>query len=258
MSADLKVHHGITVTTGPEWSYKLKAGDPKAYASITYEDAEEGWETRVPIEGSAHPVIPGLLLTEINASGKEGGLAKVVLAYESAEWVSGPPGRNPAETSTERFLLRPSLSDEPLLTHPKFETLTTEAQTALVTYANSQRTEADYSAALEVITDPETEGKFLTALRKGQEAWRAPRTIWQRKSALRNLSGLDLALIGKSVAEPPKDPDGQPTTPPGRNWMYLAPDIAQTQDGLGYEVTEYWELSDEGGWEDYFYLPEEE
>lgn len=236
------------------WTYKVRFGDSKIRSRLRYKDDYQQWQTRVPLEGSAHPDIPGLALIEIDAEKEEGDLISVVLDYESADWNASYPGRATSEKSQERFSSRVTLNDEPLFTFPEFDLLSEEAQTALVAYANSQRTQDDYNEALSLLTSTE-EVAFLTALRKGQEAWRAPGVIWVRKRIVKSLSEIPFEKVGK-IDVPPKDPNGFPATEGDYNWMYLPPDFEQSADGKTYELTEYWEKSYKGGWVEFFYAPD--
>jgi hypothetical protein len=253
-ASELVVKVGVIPTADYTWEYDSEAGDSMVKSTLRYKDNYSGWIERVPEENTEHPDIPGMKLVKIKAIREEGDLIAVTLSYESTDFETAYPGRPAREASLERFLADPNLNDEPLLTHPKFAALDPEYQEAISEYANSDRSEEDYATAAAICTDAATGLEFLNALRKGQDSWRAPNVIWSRKRIVKSLSEIPFASIGQ-ITSVPKDPDNKPADVEGFNWMYLAPDLANTADGLAYEVTEYWERSYQGGWNAYFYAP---
>lgn len=251
-ASELVVKINVIPTADYTWEYESEAGDSKVKSTLKYKDNYSGWIERVPEENTEHPDIPGMKLIKIKASREEGDIIAVTLSYESTDYEITYPGRPARETSLERFLADPNLNDEPLLTHPKFSALAAEYQEAISEYSNGDRTEEEYATAAAICTDETTGLPFLEALRKGQDSWRSPNVIWSRKRIVKSLTEIPFASIGK-ITSVPKDPENKPADVEGYNWMYLAPDLANTADGLAYEVTEYWERSLEGGWNTYFY-----
>lgn len=251
MSDTLTVKHNVLKTFDYTWTYEIASGESKAKSRLRYKDDYDGWETRVPQEGSAHPDITGLFSVKLKANREEGNVIQVVIDYESGTWTANLPGRTGTPNSQERFFMKPSLEDEPLFSHPKFELLGDTEQSALTQFQNSQRTTEDYDEALNEVSSAEGI-EFLESLRKGQDSWRVPQTIWCRRRIIDNLSAVDLTKIGK-IDAPPQDPQGNPTTPADHNWMYLAPDISDSADGKSYDLMEYWQLSYEGGWNATYY-----
>jgi hypothetical protein len=234
------------------WTYNIKAGDSKVKSELRYKDDFKDWGSRCPVEGSEHPEIANLVLIEIKAAREEGDVISIHCSYESANPDATYPGRpDPSEKSQERFHSDPSLNDEPLLSHPQFKALLGPEKQALITYQNSARTEEDYDKAKETELG-DTAIFFLDAIAEGQDSWKAPQMVWIRKRIIQTLNEIDIDKIGK-IDNPPKDTNGHPNTPDGRNWLYLAPDIAHTANGLAYEVVEYWQLSYEGGWKEFLY-----
>lgn len=234
------------------WDYEASAKDDKAKSVLKYRDDFTGWASRCPKFYSAHPDIPGMQLVDIKAKKLEGEQIEVTLDYEVMDWTAEYPGRSPGDKATERFYIDPSLSDEPVFTFTKFADLSDEMKAALRDYQASDRTDNDYNVCNGVVGGDENALAFLNALAKGQESWRAPRVVWVRKRSVKSISELPLDLIGK-IDDPPQDKDGNPDTPDGYSWMYLAPTVTPSADGRTYDVEERWERSDEGGWNEFFY-----
>lgn len=242
----------VLKTRDHTWEYEASAKDDKAKAVLKYRDDFSGWASRCPKFYSAHPDIPGMQLVDLKAKKLEGDQIEVVLYYEVMDWTAEYPGRTPGDAATKRFYMDPSLSDEPILTFHKFADLDSTMQAALRDYQASDRTGDDYNTCNGIVGGDENALAFLVAMDKGQESWRAPRVVWVRKRSVKNLNEIDFDLVGK-IDEPPTDKDGNPTTPEGYNWMYLAPIVTPSADGQTYDAEERWERSDEGGWNTFFY-----
>lgn len=249
------VKRNVIPTADYTWTYKYRTGDDKVESRLRYKDDFDGWDRRVPAEGSEHPDIRGMYLVEIKAAKEEGGLIAVDLSYESSSWTADYPGKRKRDKSQERFQIEPSLSDEPVLSSPKAALLTEAEKNALSEYQGSDRGSEAYGKAAGAI-ESEEGLSLLNVIRKGQEAWRAPQVVWVRRRTIKSISEIPFEKIGK-IDDPPKDKDGQPSTPDGYNWMYLAPEVEDSPDGLTYGLVERWERSNEGGWEEFFYALDE-
>lgn len=252
--SEVVVKIGIIPTQDYTWTYELQSGNDKIKSTLAYKDDYKGWESRVPFEGSEHPDIRGLFLVSIKAAREEGDLIKVTLGFESSDWDSDYPGRLRREKSTERFRVEPSLNDEPILSFKKAAALSKAIKGALNKYLSSERSDADYDTALAAMDGNADAIALLDAARENQDSWRSPQVIWVRSRTVKSLSDIPFASIGKIVT-PPQDVNGFPNSVEGYNWMYLAPDISHSADGLSYDVEERFQRSYEGGWKSFFYAP---
>ncbi len=254
-SSEKTVHVSVFQTYDYTWTYKSKRGDDKVTSRLRYKDQFEGWLTRVPEEGSEHPDIAGLYLVDIDMAREEGGLIAVVLDYETFDYEIDLPGRRRSTKSQEKFWMTGTTSDEPILTFPKFEALAEVEQKALSEYLNSKRDNAAYDKCFFDMDSPDS-FEFLKAIFAGQDAWRTKQIIWHRRRTVKNLSDIPFDKIGK-IDEPPSDGQGNPETPEGCNWQYLAPDVDESVDGQYFQMVEHWQLSYSGGFNPFFYGPTE-
>lgn len=256
MSApEVVIQKSVIPTFDYTWTYEMRKGDDKIKSVLKYTDNFNGWDRRVPLEGSVHPDIAGLYLVDIKAAREEGMVIAVTLGYESAAWNVDYPGRRARDTSQERYWVEPSLSEEPLLSFHKAAALTSAQRDALNEYQSSSRSAADYAKALAAMSGSTAGIEFLNALQKGQDGWRAKQYIWCRRRTVKTLSSIPFDKIGK-IDAPPKDSNGHPATEEGFDWMYLSPDIQDSEDGTTYSVVEKWQRSYEGGWNPFFYSTE--
>ena len=150
---------------------------------------------------------------------------------------------DPEEPITE-YSLEVTTSDEPLATHPRYESLSAEDKAEAVEFALNPPLEDDGETLKEIDkTDWSTEKEELyDKMRSGVEAYRDPKVIWGARWVSDALPS-NLNKTGE-IDNPSGDP---PAVGSDRNWMYLG---ARTRiRGLVYEIEESWELSGRGGWD---------
>jgi len=193
--------------------------------------------TRVmPRPGTPHPEIPFITLDNATAQVSEGDLAEISCTY------AGTDNEAPDAAKTT-YSLGLSLSEEPLLAHKKFKTLSDEEKEALQAIISGK----DKDDAGVPYKDKVTSADGLKALEKvlrGQTSFYSPKLVW-RQSTVRKVSAAsgDVRKIGQidtpNGSEPPLDE--------GRTWLLNG--VTQTQEGSAYRIEREWIASDAGGWD---------
>ena len=236
----------VKKTPTHEYEYSVKAGDQKARAGGSYKDDYVGWRGRVPRLGSPHPEDSTMGLVAINAKREEGNQIKVNLEYESYTWEATYPGRPQSEERIRRYDFEIATSEEPLLTHERFEDLDDAERVALSNLINGQETGEDGTNWADQVTS-DLGLHALAKVRKGITHYLEPSFVWVERFSTKNLADIEIAQSGEIM-----DPPGNAPDPGTRTYLYLGCTGRHTEDGEYHEVERRWKLSGKGGWDDLY------
>lgn len=250
-----------SVSWQAEWTYSDAAGQDGAEIQATYEDDLAGWETRLPEYGSGVPagvgtglptaVRDGFRLKTRGLKGMAGEKVEVEATWSSAWRVDMDPN-NETLVPIPRYSMAVSLSEEPILTHERYEALTETEQDALRNIIGGQRWK-DEAAGVEWASDvTSAEGlEALAKIRKGVESYREPGLVWRETM---RVPWAKLALYTRLDKVRRIDtPPGNPPDDEFRDYLYLGPQIDQDETGEWADLRREWELSGENGWDQDFY-----
>lgn len=242
----------IKKTEALDWDFTLESESDKGEGIITYTDNFDNgdWLLRAPVMGSQHPQYSPLRLNRVHGKRIEGGQCKVTLTYSITSGEITYPGR-PA-SPVKRYSLERALSEEPILTHPKFQELDAEVMDLLGGILAGERTRQALKEAhaqlVQMTGYSEAAEKAFQLIKRGTEAYLAPTFTWKEKKTSKDLTDSDSGMVGKIMTPP-----GSPPTPEGRNWLYMGLSGDQTENAESYEMERSWQLSDEGGWDEFLY-----
>lgn len=245
--------------------------------TLSYEVPEESALESVPALGSSTSVMSGVYLDKATITPGTAGMATVKLEYGNAvESSSGgggddggdeeQGGTEPSEGNIVEQTLEGSVSDEPILTHPKLENLGDdqieylkaiqdgarmwEKVTVLNKDGSIKTNKAGFpmkkslrSLVSDISGDEKDIGRLLL---KGVQSYRCPGATWREK---RNASSSEVNIsgLGKIAA-----PSGAPT-PSGRNWLMIGKSLSKNSDGRSWTIETTYELSGPNGWEKSLY-----
>jgi hypothetical protein len=190
----------------------------------------------MPRPGTPHPDISFISVDNATAQVSEGDIAQITCNYAGTDNTSN----DPAKTT---YSLGLSLSEEPLLSHKKFKTLSKEEIEALQAIISGKEADSSGGSYKDKITS-ELGKKALAKIQRGQTSYYSPKVTW-RQSTVRNASAAnsDVNKIGQI-----DQPDGrQPNLGNERNWLLNG--VTQTQEGRAYRIEREWIASDAGGWD---------
>lgn len=189
------------------------------------------------------------------ADGDFGELSAVWSMYEAGDGSTGEAGEETEQPGESRdcpeYDLQVQTVAEPLLTHPKWVGLSDDKMTALKMVMDGyKRTESfqledgTHSTIYEVLKDI-SPAALLRKVLQGVTAYNSPHIVL----TVRYRSDIVPAIVtvGTIVSEVP----GGFATPSGRNWYFHGP--SWTMKGSELWVTEVYELSGPGGWDDFIY-----
>ena len=187
---------------------------------------------------STNPEYPGLSLESKAHIRGEGGIHFLDLVWAGATALEPDPN-NPEQLPEPVWVLKRSPSDEPIETHPQFES-----------FAGSLGAELNGA-----VFDSETglfEGFKVVAGQTnefgGVEKFLDGGAVVQKTSVYRQVpTGISTELIPRIIGASP--PSGAPWPLPSgglRTWMKT--DLNIVQRGAAFEVTEEWTLSGQRGW----------
>ena len=241
-----KRHHNVVLTEDVAWEFEDAVGDKTAKCKGVYTDDWEGWLNRAPQLGSAHPDFPAMTLQRRKAAREPGTVVRVEIYYESRSTTyDGRP-----DDPIRRYDQEVTLSDEPLLSHPRYADLDADEQEALQQIINGTlKKENGEDWADDVESEEGLEA--LAKIRRGQTMWREPRLVWVERStvAAEDLDdAVDLGTVGQVDAPPGGAPTGG-----NRDYMFLAGPARMTEDGEYYDLELRWELSGPEGWDEDLY-----
>lgn len=246
----------------PGWSYQDSAGEDGATIRAPYRDDVSNWHARVPAYGSSLPEevgtgLPAAVRSSFRVKSRsvrnvEGDQVTVEVEFTSATRADQDP--NDAERDPiPRYSLAVSLSEEPLLSHERYEAVPEEELEALrnilagqvwKTEEGKERWEADVTSE---------EGlEALAKIKKGTSTYREPGLVWREQSRVpwdRRAEFYELDKVRRI-----DDPPGEPPTGGSRNYLYLGP-VAADQDETGEwcDLRREWELSGVNGWDPELY-----
>lgn len=194
----------------------------------------------MPRPGTAHPEISFITVDNASAQVSEGDIAQITCSYAGTDNADN-------EASKTTYSLGLSLSEEPLLSNKKFQSLDdgeVEALQAIISGKDKDAAGASYKDKVTSVLGK----KALEKIQRGQTSYYSPKVTW-RQATVRKASAAssDLQKIGKI-----DEPDGrQPSLSDGRNWLYNG--VTQTQEGGSYRIEREWIASDRGGWDSDIY-----
>jgi hypothetical protein len=229
------------------WTYSASARDGKASATIAYKDDFQGWASRCPFFGSAHPDLPGFVLKEISAAREEGDQIKVALNYEVASESTEYPGRDPSAENPEIYSVQISSREEHILANSYCDPIPEAELKALYAISNGSKTDDAGAAYEDSVTS--TEGvAVLAKIRKGNVAYKTGGLIYVARKTVKNLDEVNWAGIGKYSA-PPGPAGADP-----ENWLYIGATADPSDTGKFWTLERQWEFSPDG-WDEDLYAP---
>lgn len=192
----------------------------------------------MPRPGTAHPEIPFIAVSQATAAFTEGDLAEITCQYAGAE---EKPEED--EKANAVYTMGLSLSEEPLLSHPRYKGLeATEREAIQLIQAGKEKD--DQGNKLRDMIESDRGKEALTKIDRGQTSYYSPRVVW-RESWVRDkpAKAADLNKIGKI-----DDPSGPaPNLTNGRNWLHNG--LTQAQEGKSFRLELEWLASDREGWD---------
>jgi hypothetical protein len=192
----------------------------------------------MPRPGTPHPEIPFIAVSQAGAEFTEGDLAEITCQYAGAE-----DKEEEDEKANAVYTMGLSLSEEPLLSHPRYKDLPEKEREALQSI-QSGKDKDDQGNKLRDKIESELGVEALAKIERGQTGYYSPRVTW-RESWVRNkpASAAELNEIG-NISEP----NGPvPPLAGGRNWLLNG--VTQTQEGKSFRLEMEWLASDRGGWD---------
>jgi hypothetical protein len=201
----------------------------------------------MPRPGTVHPEINFIQVSQVTASFTEGDLAEIVCQYAGAEEKEEADEKNNAVYS-----MGLSLSEEPLLSHPRYKDLEDKEREA-IQLIQSGKDKDDQGNKLRDKIESELGTEVLGKIERGQTSYYSPRVTW-RESWVRDrpAKSSDLNDIG-NISEPSGE---VPELAGGRNWLLNG--VSQSQEGKSFRIEMEWLASDRGGWDEDIYQEEEE
>ena len=193
----------------------------------------------MPRPGSPHAEVPFVTLDTVSAKVTEGDLAEITCTYAGAD-----PSQNDGEDKNPvTYSMGLSLSEEPLLSHPRYKDLDPDEVEALKALA-SGREKDDQGAAYKDKVTSDLGKEALAKIMRGQVSYYSPKVTW-RESFVRSrgVKPSELNKIGN--IDTPRGP--VPALANGRNWILNG--VTQTQEGASFRIEREWLASDRGGWD---------
>ena len=188
--------------------------------------------------GTQHPGVPFISVSQVTATITEGDLAEIVCEYAGAE-----PKEGEQEKESAVYTMGLSLSEEPIMSHPRYDTLP-EAERDVLRQIASGKEKDDQGRLLKDRITSVGGTELLGKLQRGQTSYCSPRVSW-RESWVRDypVVSADLNSIGNISA--PSGP--APALAGGRTWLLNG--VTQTQEGNAFRIEAEWLASDRGGWD---------
>lgn len=259
------------VVTGKEYVYNRNQ-DTGNTLSITYEVPEEQSQRGLPALGGGTALMRGVVLDRISVTPSTAGMAVVRLEYakaatdEDEEDEDDDDDDDDDEGKIVEQTLEGSVSDEPLLSHPKctgisdaqFEYLKAVQDGARLWEKVTELNE-DGSPKLDkngspvkktlkqLIKDLGDNGKVVYGfIKKGIQSYRSPGATWREKRLAKS-GEVSIDGLGKIGS-----PSGAPT-PAGRNWLMIGKTLSKNSDGKTWSIETVYELSGPNGWDKTLY-----
>ncbi len=241
---------------------------------LTYEVPEHRARASVPEMDSTIDMLPGVTLAKAVLTPGVGGMTSVKLTYsrpmadKDSDAEGGGSGSGSSDEDEEEKIsnfhssLDVSVTDEPLLCHPKFSKISDAKMEYYKAYMDGAR-------SWELVTVVENNGKpkvdkdgmpvkkalgklinmdseLAKLIKKGVTTYKEITATYTTTYTTRS-RGVDTSGIGK-IDTPIRAPQF-----PNRNWMLVARMVTLNDDGKSYTVESSWLLSGLGGWNTYLY-----
>lgn len=251
---------GFAKTWQAEWTYEDSGEADGTSLVARYEDDADGWEDRLPARGTAPPAQVGaefrdFRLQRRTASREPGEKVKVELHYAAAWGVDEDAA---SEDRVKRYSMAVTLSEEPLLTHPRYAALTDEEVIALTHILGGERYKTEEGQ--ELWEDDVTSEEGLEALGKiedGVVAYLEPTLMWRERQRVEwdeVEEEVEIAKVGNIDAAVP----GNPPIGGDRNYLYIGAQIEQDESGEFADLVNEWQLSGRSGWDEDIYSEEDD
>jgi hypothetical protein len=200
----------------------------------------------MPRPGTVHPEINFIQVSQVTASFSEGDLAEITCQYAGAEEKEEADEKNNAV-----YTMGLSLSEEPLLSHPRYKDLEDKEREA-IQLIQSGKDKDDQGNKLRDKIESDLGTEVLGKIERGQTSYYSPRVTW-KESWVRDkpVKSDELNDIG-NISEPSGE---VPELAGGRNWLLNG--VSQSQEGKSYRIEMEWLASDRGGWDEDIYQDEE-
>ena len=230
----------VVLTHDVPWTFRAKASEQKATATLRYKDDFDGWATRCPLFGAEHPDLPGMFLTEIAADREGGDQIAVLLTYESSDGALDYPGRPEGGEVIYRYAADITDGEDHILTASIYgDNLSATNLKALMAIANGSEQKSDGSNWADDVTGTLALGA-LAKIRKGVIARKSYSLFWVEKFTTSDLSDLNFTHIHKTEV-PPGGVGGAAV-----NWLYVGASATETDDGGFYALERRWQYSPDG------------
>lgn len=253
-------------------------------AVVTYEVDDELHAGVLPPLGSTVSIMPGVVLSKATASSGEGGLVVVKLTFttpESDDEEEDDKDDESADDSDDgstndtnaaegaagnkygyRCSLDMTVTDEPLLCHPKFAGTTGAMLEYVKAFMDGARTwekvpvldsngkpkrDKDGMIITQTLGSLLSGGGLLVELaKKGITTYKAPAATFS-ESYVSKTGNIDTSGVGQIGT-----PGGAPKFK-GRDWLLISRNASLNDDGKTFTVSSVWMLSGVGGWDSDLY-----
>lgn len=260
--------NGDYVVTSMEYERDEKNGDTYV---LTYEVPGSPSARLLPAIGSGVNVGTGIYLSKAVATSAEGGMTTVKLTFTEPEVADeaadeeedGSENDETAKDAAEngkygyKCSLDITVTDEPLLTHPRFA----NTNGAMLEYVKALM---DGARLWEFVPEVESNGKpkldkdglpvrkrlgtllqdsnkLVNLVKKGITTYKSPAATFSESYISKNRV-VDTSGVGKVGT-----PGGAPVFK-GRNWLLISRNASLNDDGKTYTISSVWMLSGVGGW----------
>lgn len=243
-------------------------------ASISYEVDEDSAMQTLPALGSGTSLLRGVNLDKISITPGIAGIAVVKLSYATPELEDpddddggdGGDGGDEDEGTIVEQSLEGSVSDEPLLTHPKCAGIPDDELEYLKAVQDGARKwekvaelEKDGKTKLDKNGQPiqktlqellagasENSKVVLKMILRGIVSYRSPGATWREKRIAKS-GEINITGLG-TIASPAGAP-----SPTGRNWLLVGKTLSKNSDGKSWTIESIYELSGPNGWDKTLY-----
>ena len=195
----------------------------------------------MPRPGAVHPEVPFVSVSQVTAAITEGDLAEITCVYAGAE------DREEDEKANAVYTMGLSLSEEPILTHLRYENLDAKERDHLQMILAGKEKD-DEGTKLKDKIQSDLGKEVLAKIERGQTSYYSPRVTW-RESWVRDKPAEANELNDIGNISTPLGP--VPSLAGGRNWLLNG--VTQTQDGKAFRLEMEWLASDRGGWDPEIY-----
>lgn len=271
------------VITSMEIERDAKNGDTVV---ISYDVQGELSETELPTLGGTTNLLSGVTLSKVNATTADGGITTIKLTFTtpeddeededdeddsnlSADDPDDGSGNDSSATEgatsgkySYKCSLDVTLSDEPLLTHPKLGNVSGAQLEYVKAFMDGARA-WEKVPVLDSDGKPQTDkkgrvktktlgsllsggGKLVELAKKGVTSYKAPMATFS-ESYVSKSGSCDTSGVGQVGT-----PGGAPKFK-GRNWLLVSRNSTLNEDGKTHTISSVWMLSGAGGWDEDLY-----